>query len=329
MSSLNNSKICQRCILPEAEENIFLDSDNVCNVCHQHDQQSDQHDNYLETDFEKILQKNKGKGDYDCMVMCSGGKDSTLALYYMAKKFKLRVLAFTFDHGFENDQAIENIKNATNKLGVDWLYLRTGFMGDAFREIIKSKTKTTICHICSLWYLKLSYDTAASYKIPIIIAGWRKEQSSSDHSSFDEYEYLSKETKNFILNNLRKIPKYKDFPLNSKEAFKNALKKQKITALSPHWFINDKPEDNLDLLKKELAWKQINQSYPLGSTNCQLNFPSVYLSVKNFGFSHYTIEMSKRIRNGEISRKDAIKSLKINFDKKYVNSILEKIDCKI
>ncbi len=146
---------------------------------------------------------------------------------------------------------------------------------------------------------------------------------------FNEYEYLSSETKEFIRNNLRKIPKYKDFPLNIKEAIKKALKKQKITSLSPHWFIDDKPEDNLNLLKKELDWKQINQSYPLGTTNCQLNFPNVFLSMKNFGFSHYTIEISKMIRSGEISREEALQKLKIDFDKNYVNSILKEIDCKI
>jgi hypothetical protein len=85
------------------------------------------------------------------------------------------------------------------------------------------------------------------------------------------------------------MAKYKKFPLNFKEAKKKALKKQKIIAISPHWFLSDLPENKLELLKKELDWKQIEHSYPLGSTNCQLNFPSVFLSMKNFGFSHYHI----------------------------------------
>lgn len=329
MHKSKNDKICSRCVLPEKEKSIFLDNQGICNICRKEDEKKDKNPQYLETDLWKLLKKNKSKSNYDCMVMCSGGKDSTLALYYMVKKYKLRVLAYTFDHGFENDQAINNIKNATDKLKVDWLYFKTNFMKDAFSEVIKSKAKTTICHICALWYTQLCYNTAASYKIPILIAGWRKEQSNSGEKSFDEYEYLSAETKDFIKNKLRKIAKYKNFPLNFNEAKKEALRKQKIIALSPHWFLNDLPEDKLGLLKKELNWKQINKSYPLGSTNCQLNFPSVFLSIEKFGFSHYHVEISKKIRNGEISRKKALHSLKINFDKKHVNSILKEIDCKI
>ena len=329
MNKSKNNKICNKCVLPENGQNIFLDNQGICSICHQHNEKKDSNPKYLETDLLKLLKKHKSKSDYDCMVMCSGGKDSTLALYYMVKKFNLRVLAYTFDHGFENKQALKNIENATDKLSVDWLYFRTNFMKDAFREIIKSRSKTTICHICALWYTQLCYNTAANYKIPVLIAGWRKEQSSSGEKSFDEYEYLSIETKNFIKYKLRKIEKYKSFPLNFKDAKKGALKKQKIIALSPHWFLNDLPEDKLDLLKKELNWQQIDQSYPHGSTNCQLNFPSVFLSMKNFGFSHYHIETSKKIRNGEISRKEALRSLEIDFDKDYVNSILEQMDCKI
>jgi hypothetical protein len=329
MNKVKNNTICGKCALPANNENILLDTQGVCGICQQNQEKKDANPEYLETDLLKLLKQNKSKSNYDCMVMCSGGKDSTLALYYMVKKYKLKVLAYTFDHGFENKQALENIKNATDKLNVDWLYFKTNFMKDAFREIIVSRSKTTICHICALWYTQLCYNTAANYKIPILIAGWRKEQSSSGEKSFDEYEYLSVETKNFIKYKLRKMAKYKNFPLNFKEAKKDALKKQKIIAISPHWFLNDLPEDKLALLKKELNWKQIDQSYPLGSTNCQLNFPSVFLSMKNFGFSHYHIEVSKKIRNGEISREEALKSLKINFDKKYVNSILKKLDCKI
>ena len=328
MTKKKQQNICTRCVLPTFGEKDSLNSTDSCGLC-QNYQTSSQQQKYLATDLEKLLRQHGGKNKYDCMVMCSGGKDSTLALYYMVKKFKLRTLAFTFNNGFEDKEAIKNVENATNKLNVDWLYFKTNFMKDAFRTIIESKTKATICHICSLWYLKLSYDTAANYKIPIIVAGWRKEQSDLDDNKVDEYEYLSTDTKGFIKNYLHKIPKYKNFPLNSKGATKEALKKQKIISLSPHWFTDEKPEDCLSLLKKELGWKQLKKSYPLGSTNCRLSFPNAFLSMKNFGFSHYTIEMSKRIRNGEMSREEAEKKLKINFDKKFVNSILKEIDCHL
>ena len=54
--------------------------------------------------------------------MCSGGKDSTSSLYYVKKRYNLNPLAFTFDHGFETEEAMRNIKNAVEILDVDFLY---------------------------------------------------------------------------------------------------------------------------------------------------------------------------------------------------------------
>lgn len=324
-----HNSVCQRCVLPQSGHKISLDKTGVCNLCQRYDRHQDSTPQYLETDFVKLLKDHPGKGQYDCLVMCSGGKDSTLALYYMVKKYKRRVLAFTFDHGFENEHALANIKAATEKLGIDWLYLKTGFMKDAFKAIVENQAKTTICHICSLWYTQLSYGTAARYEIPLLIGGWRKEQAQSGETDFSEYEYLSRETEDFIKHHLRQIPKYRDFPLSHEAAAQAGAQDREIIALSPHWFLPTTPEDHLDLLKNELSWQETPESYPQGSTNCQLNFPSVYLSLKNFGYSHYHIEMSKRIRRGEISRQEALEKLELNFDREKVEEILSKLDCKL
>jgi tRNA(Ile)-lysidine synthase TilS/MesJ len=60
--------------------------------------------------------------------MCSGGKDSTASLYFMKKRYRMNPLAFTFDHGFEIEGAKENVINAVEALGVDYLFFKTDFM---------------------------------------------------------------------------------------------------------------------------------------------------------------------------------------------------------
>ena len=100
--------VCQRCVLPESKPDIWLDGAGICNICRDFDKQNNGHEQvkFLESDFIKILNQNKSKGKYDCLIMCSGGKDSTAALYYMKKRYKLNPLAFTFDHGFEQNRPI-------------------------------------------------------------------------------------------------------------------------------------------------------------------------------------------------------------------------------
>jgi hypothetical protein len=236
-------------------------------------------------------------------------------------------LAFTFDHGYENSEAMGNIRNAVDILGVDWLYLKSGFMKDIFRKIVVTGSAAPICHLCAIWYMRLVYETSRRYNIPVIVAGWTKGQSMEGQETGQEYFSMSAATKYFILRHLRCDAAYKDFPLSMKEAVKTAGRGSRIVAVSPHWFLQYDPYKAMEILEKELKWSAPALSYPLHSTNCLMNFPSVYLTMRNFGYTHYHIEMSKLIRKGELSREEALKLLEINFGKDLVNSVLKNIDC--
>lgn len=324
---------CKRCVLPEYKSDIWLNEDGICNICIDFEKRKTlkQDTMLLESDFIKILNKYKGRSKYDCLVMCSGGKDSTMSLYYMKKRYKTNPLAFTFDHGFENDEALENIRNAVNILGVDWFYHKTNFMKDIFARIVRTGSKATICHVCAIWYLKLTFDFAARYKIPLIVAGWTKGQSLEMGESGKEYTSMSKATVDFVENCLRCAPEYKEFPRSTEEAIRIARKKLKFKSIliSPHWYLPDDKDKMIEILQKELKWKAPRLSYPRGSTNCLMNFVSVYLSMKHYGYTHYHIEMSKLIRLGKLSREEALEMLKINFDDKLVDTVLKKIGCNL
>ncbi|MDD5079958.1 MAG: hypothetical protein PHH68_06520 [Candidatus Omnitrophica bacterium] len=323
--------LCKRCVLPEFRPDIWLNEQGVCNICADYEKQKSAAGNpgLLESELVKIIGRYRGKGRYDCLVMCSGGKDSTLGLYYMKRRYKMNPLAFTFDHGYENTGALVNIRNAVDILGVDWLYLKSDFMKGIFRKIVETGSAAPMCHLCAIWYMRLVYDTAARYNIPVIVAGWTKGQSTEGSESGGEYFTMSSATKGFILKHLRCDPAYKDFPLSMKEAIKTARGSSKIVALSPHWFLRYDPCESQEVLQKELKWSRPALSYPLNSTNCMMNFASVYLTMKNFGYTHYHIEMSKLIRKGELSRDEALKLLEINFGKDLVNSILKSIGCAL
>ncbi len=66
-------------------------------------------------------------------------------------------------------------------------------------------------------------------------------------------------------------------------------------------------------------------SYPKGSTNCMLNYLSVYYSMKYYGYTHYHVEASKLIRNGQLLREEAIKQLEINFDHDILQKVAQKL----
>lgn len=329
-----SKKLCKLCIMPESLPDITLNEEGICNLCIAHET-AKKIDTLkpLESDLIKILSKYKGKHKYDCMVMCSGGKDSTSALYYMKKRYGLNVLAFTFDHGFETEEALENIHNAVEILGVDFMFLKSAFMKDMFAKIVSSNAKAVICHPCSIWYMDLAFDVAARYEIPVIVAGWTKGQSNKQeimskcgcnvHSA--EFRAMAENTRQFLDTGLKNMPQYKNFPRSMEEVLSRAKKRFKTIVISPHWFLPYSVEEYVKVIKDELKWKMPRLSYPAGSTNCLLNFMSVYYSVKNYGYTHYHVEASKMIREGLLLRDDALKQLELNVDKELLKSIADKL----
>jgi len=323
--------------MPESKPDIWLNEAGICNICLEYEKtkNSGEETKLLETDFIKMLKMYKSQGEYDCLVMCSGGKDSTSALYYMKKRYKMNPLAFTFDHGLETEPAMENVRNAVGILGVDWLYFKTDFMKDMFLEIVRTNSRAVLCHPCSLWYMDLAFKMAARFNIPIIIAGWTKGQSTKQPlmsrcgCSINQPEFVSmgKSTNDFLDNYIKNNPKYKDFPRNMEDVLTRAKMRQKCAVLSPHWFLPTDSESYVGIIKRELEWKQPRLSYPKNSTNCYLNFLSVHLAMKHYGYTHYHVEMSKMIRMGMLTRQEALDNLAIDFDEGVIKLVLEKLGC--
>lgn len=333
---MSDRRLCTRCVLPESAPYITMNEQGLCSVCQAYDSARDNSSNVrmLETDFIKIINKHKGKHKYDCLAMCSGGKDSTAALYFMKKRYNLNPLAFTFDHGFEPDAALDNVRRAAEKLGVDFLHYKCDYMRDMFADMLKSDSKAVICHPCSMWYISLSYDIAQRFDIPLIIAGWTKGQSNKQElvskcgadQPAPEFQAMAEQTREFIARYSKENPKYKDFPLSMEEVLKRANRKHKALVLSPLWFLPIEKDKYVQIIKDELGWKESKESYPKHSTNCSLNFASVHNSMKHFGYTHYHVEMSKLIREGLMTREEALSELEITFNKEYLNGITEKLD---
>jgi len=328
--------ICKRCVLPRSEPDIQLDEDGLCNICFEHEAAHRDFDGtpQLETDFTRIIQKHRGKHDYDCLVMCSGGKDSTSALYYMVKRYRLKPLAFMFDHGFETEDAVTNVQRAVEILNVDFLNYRSTEIHGLLSRLLKSGSRAVICHLCSIWYMDLTFRMAARFDCPIIIAGWTKGQSSDAavmskcacNIHAPEYRSMGEATVEF-LESLANDPKYSGFPRSMDEVLRRARKlRPRAMVLSPHWFLDHDVSDYVETIQRELGWMYPRLSYPLESTNCYLNFIAVHNSLEHYGYTHYHIEMSKLIRQGHMTREEALRLLRPNYDTDLLNRIAAPLD---
>ena len=93
---------CTLCILPESFPGIRFDEEGVCNYCRRTlpPQQREIRRARLRERFQTLIEKVRGRGDYECLMSWSGGKDSTYTLALLKEDLGIRVLAFTFDNGF-------------------------------------------------------------------------------------------------------------------------------------------------------------------------------------------------------------------------------------
>jgi hypothetical protein len=333
--------LCTRCVMPHAPPDIHLDEAGLCNICRAFDAEEaaapPDDRGLLETDLLMILDRLRGKKQYDCLCMLSGGKDSTAALYYMVRRYRLNPLVFTFNHGFVPDDHLAGARRTVQRLGVDWIYLHTSFMKDMFRKIIETGSRVVICPVCSLWYMLETYKLAATFDIPVIVSGWTKGQTTGSTRSVMskcacdqnplEFTAMAAATREFMERHVRTDPRYKDFPTSMDEVLTIAKRKYKSKAmvLSPHWFVPGGPEDYVPVIQRELGWQPTERSYPADSTNCELNFVSTLRAVEHYGYSVYTIEMSNLIRLGLVSRAEALRLLEISFDQGLLDEVLHKL----
>lgn len=111
-------KRCTKCILPETFPGIEFDEEGVCNYCHNYEKIKIKGEEAFEKEIAKF--RNSG-GQYDCMVGISGGRESTFVLYRLVKVHKLRVLAYTFKCGIQSELGERNAKRMCEILGVDYV----------------------------------------------------------------------------------------------------------------------------------------------------------------------------------------------------------------
>ena len=92
-------RICKRCIQPDSRPGIYFNEDGVCGACLWEDEKKSIDWNSREKELQEIAKwaKNTKKGNYDCVIGVSGGKDSTWQVYVMKHRHKMKPLAVTFD----------------------------------------------------------------------------------------------------------------------------------------------------------------------------------------------------------------------------------------
>lgn len=107
---------CTKCILPETFPFIEFDDEGVCNYCRNYKKNIVKGPNVLDDLVSKYRSQN---GEPDCLIGLSGGRDSSYGLHYIKNVLKMNPIAFTYDWGMVTDLARRNMSRICSKLGVE------------------------------------------------------------------------------------------------------------------------------------------------------------------------------------------------------------------
>ena len=107
---------CSKCILPETMPFIEFDEKGVCNYCNTYKPRNNPRP---KEDLFDLVKPYRKQDTIDCIVPFSGGRDSSYALHLVVNELKMNPIAYTYDWGMVNDLGRRNISRMCSKLGVE------------------------------------------------------------------------------------------------------------------------------------------------------------------------------------------------------------------
>jgi glutamine---fructose-6-phosphate transaminase (isomerizing) len=109
-------KRCTKCVLPETMPFIDFDSQGVCNYCNSYKPRNQPKP---KEELFKLVESYRRNGSADCIVPFSGGRDSCYGLHLIVNELKMKPITYTYDWGMVTDLGRRNISRMSSQLGVE------------------------------------------------------------------------------------------------------------------------------------------------------------------------------------------------------------------
>jgi amino acid adenylation domain-containing protein len=318
---------CIRCGLPSNYPTAEFDEKGVCNYCLSFEDYRENAEKYFKTpaDFQKLLDKSKAErqGEYDCMMLLSGGKDSTYALAQLVG-MEVRVLAYTLDNGYISESAKANIRRVVNVLGVDHVFGETPAMNEIFVDSLQKFSN--VCNGCFKTIYTLSTKFALEKKIPFIVTGLSRGQFFETRLTEELFWKDDVETIDKTILEARKSYHRVDDAVKrllDTSIFDEDSVFEKVQFFDFYRYFDVDFEEMMNYLDKHLPW--IRPKDTGRSTNCLINQVGIYIHKKERGYSNYAFPYSWDVRMGHKTRAVSLDEINEEVDENEATRILGEI----
>ncbi|MEN6559597.1 MAG: ATPase [Acidobacteriota bacterium] len=346
-------RTCTRCLLTETTPGISFDADGVCNYCATYESKLNvQGEDKLLELLRTYKEKTKDK-KYDCMVGLSGGRDSTYTLYKLVKDYGMRVLCIHYDNPFTSPQAVENMRRASEALGVE--VVGWGFpQGEHVRATKKalriwarrpsSALIPIVCAHCKNWWPTI-FKIARKNDISLIVIG----SNPLETASFKKAAFGGSRTYHKLTNIPRIIgrtakelaanPRYLtlSWPLilsmylgasHSSPYLRKRYKDIQVIRLFDYLPWNEREVE--DKAKAFLGWERSPEVESSWRFDCRLDYVRRKMYAATVGVTELRDLFSKMIREGMMTREEAAARLEKEdrVDPAVIEDVLRQVDMK-
>ena len=326
--------ICSKCVLPNTFPSIKFDDDGVCNYCHSFDRQENLTEQRTKhrAKFESLFEERKNKGDYDCLMCYSGGKDSTYTLHILKKTYNARILAVTMDNGFVSEKAFKNIQKVVESLNIDHYLIKPRF--DVLKKIFVTccsenlysekslERASSICTSCMGLVKFISLRLAIEKNIPFITYGWSPGQAPIASSVFKNNPSMVRTMQNAIKNPMSKIVGDLINPYFLEEKHFD-LPENFPYNVNPLAFL-DYNESNIFNEIGKLGWEAPKDT-DANSTNCLMNAFANVVHKSRLHFHPYAFEIAGLVRENVITREEGIERINKQEDLSIVEMVKNRL----
>lgn len=331
-------KYCKKCTMPDTRPGLKIDRGGVCCACRNYEKRKTTDWDIRKKEFEILCNKYRGcngKGNYDCAIAVSGGKDSHYQVYIMKEVMGMNPILFSVEDNFSMTEAGKsNIRNISEEFGCTIISCKPNIRAQKIltRAMFEKYGKPT-------WYIdRLIYTfplmMALKFNTMLLVYG---ENISYEYGGEDQEETYS--ARNQINNGV--ASEYGDEELlsygieESDLIFTKAPTKEEINRLDPiylSYFLPWNSVANYEFAKHR-GFKDLTHEWE--RTHCAENFDQVdsrgylvhpWLKYPKFGHASATDYTARFIRYGLMSRDEAIKIVREkdhNLDMKSVEDFCE------
>lgn len=331
----HNLKRCSKCILPETMPYIEFNAQGICNYC-----QTYQLKNVPKplSVLESLIEPYRRKGARDCIVPFSGGRDSSYGLHLIVEELGMKPITFTYDWGMVTDLGRRNISRMCSKLKVENIIVAADISKkrDNIRKNITAWLKNPHLGMISLWtagdkhFFKYCEIVKKQTGISLNLWGVNPMETTHFKTGFlgiapafanshvynngiiSQLEYQYKRYKEYFKN-----PSYFNssiFDTISGEYWRSINKKTDYFHIFDYFTWD---EEIINSTLKGYNWEWANDtttSWRIGDGTAAL-YNYVYYIVA--GFTEHDTFRSNQIREGMISRDDALKLVNIENQPRY------------